>query len=72
MTAIALVVAAVVLLSFEATRLIGAVGLVMLIVFFPLMTLVMLLIAGVVFYFVYFKRSLRTYVPPKLDDRGPG
>lgn len=68
LTAIALVVAAVVLLCFEATRLIGAAGIVMLIVFFPLMTLVMLLVAGIVFYFVYFKRSLRTYEKPQLRD----
>lgn len=70
LTAIALVVAAVVLLCFEATRLIGAASIVLLIVFFPLMALAIFLIAGVVLFFIYRKR-LKNYAPPQLDDRGP-
>lgn len=70
LTAVALFVAALILLCFEATRLIGAAGIVLLIVFFPLMTLAMLLVAAVIFYFIYQKR-LKNYAPPQLDDRSP-
>jgi hypothetical protein len=67
LTVIALFVAVLLLVSFEATRLIGAAGIVLLIVFYPLAALAIVLVAGVALYFTY-QRRLKTYAPPQLDD----
>ena len=70
LTAFVLLIVAIVLLVFHATRLIGAAGVVLVLVFFPLMALAVILIAGAVLFIIY-KKGLKNYAAPQLDDRSP-
>lgn len=65
-----LVTIGIVLLLFKSTRLMGIVGLTLILLIYPFLFFMALLIAGcAIFYFVHYRRNINVFTIPKLPFR---